>query len=229
MRALSATELLTVWESGRSQAPLERALTMLAVACPEVSSDSLARLTIGQRDARLLTLREITFGSEITGVTECPECEEKIELSFNSSDIGLATESEPPNELVVQANGGEVRFRLPTSADLLAANNAEQLLARCLLRSGDHLTEDFRISVGEKMLRADPMAEIRLTLGCPSCAHKWEAPFDIVAFLWREISAAARRLLSEVHTLASAYGWTETEILSLSPGRRRAYLEMASG
>ena len=37
MRALSATELLTVWESGRNQIPLQRALTMLAVACPETS------------------------------------------------------------------------------------------------------------------------------------------------------------------------------------------------
>ena len=171
----------------------------------------------------------MTFGSEITGVTECPECRQRIELSFNSSDIGPVTEAEPPTELAIKSNGGEVRFRLPTSADLLAAKNAEQLLERCLLRGGDHLTEDFRISLGEKMLSADPMAEIHLTLRCPSCEHKWEAPFDIVAFLWREISAAARRLLNEVHTLASAYGWTETEILSLSPARRRAYLEMASG
>jgi hypothetical protein len=78
MRALSAKELLSVWESGASQVPLQRALTMLAFACPEASSDSLARLTIGQRDARLLALREMTFGSEVTGVTDCPECGEKI-------------------------------------------------------------------------------------------------------------------------------------------------------
>jgi hypothetical protein len=76
------------------------------------------------------------------------------------------------------------------------------------------------------MSNADPMADIHLALNCPSCEHKWMAPFDIVAFLWREISAAARRLLREVHTLASAYGWTESEILALSPVRRRAYLEM---
>jgi hypothetical protein len=226
MRALSATELLSVWESGRNQIPLQRALTMLAVACPGASSDSLARLTIGQRDARLLALREQTFGSEITGVSDCPECGEKLELSFNSSDIGPVTEAEPPTELAVQSNGGEVRFRLPTSADLLAVNNTEQLLEHRLLRGGEQVTENCRISVGEKMLSVDPMAEIHLALNCPSCEHKWEAPFDIVAFLWREISAAARRLLREVHTLASAYGWTESEILSLTPARRRAYLEM---
>jgi hypothetical protein len=229
MRALSATELLNVWESGRSQVPLQRALTMLAAACPEASPDSLANLTIGQRDERLLELREAIFGSAVTGVIDCPECGENIELNFNCSDIRPATEPEPPQELTVQSNGREVRFRLPTSADLLVADTAEELLERCLLSGGDHGTEDLVPAVSEKMLSTDPMAEIQLALNCPSCQHKWEAPFDIVTFLWREINAAARRLLREVHTLASVYGWTEGEILALNPARRRVYLEMANG
>jgi hypothetical protein len=229
MRALSATELLKVWESGRSQVPLQRALTMLAAACPEASPDSLASLTIGQRDQRLLELREVMFGSEVTGVTDCPECGENIELNFKCSDIHPTAEPEPPTELTVQSNGREVRFRLPTSADLLVARSAEELLERCLLSAGDSRTEDLVPAVSEKMLSTDPMAEIQLALNCSSCQHNWEAHFDIVTFLWREISAAARRLLREVHTLASAYGWTEPEILALSPARRRVYLEMVNG
>jgi len=226
MHALSATELLSVWESGSNQIPLQRALSILAAGSPEISSDSLAHLTIGQRDTRLLALRERTFGSELTGLTDCPECGEKIELSLNCSDLATGRENEPSAELAVPSNGREVRFRLPTSADLLAVNSPEQLLERCLLSGGNHLTQDFVAAAGEKMSNADPMADIHLALNCPSCEHKWMAPFDIVAFLWREISAAARRLVREVHTLASAYGWTESEILALSPVRRRAYLEM---
>lgn len=228
MHTLSATELLSVWESGSNQSPLQRALTILAAACPEASSDSLARLTIGQRDARLLALRETMFGPELIGITDCPECGEKVELSFNYSDIHPQPESEAPAELAVQSNGREVPFRLPTTADLLAVNSSEQLLERCLLDRGNHLTKDFVPVIIEKMSKADPLADIHLALNCPSCAHQWEAVFDIVAFLWREISAAARRLLREVHTLASVYGWTEPEILSLSPARRRVYLEMAT-
>src|SRR5438874_7789021 len=112
MRALSATELLSVWESGSSQVPLQRALSILAAASPEASSDSLARLTIGQRDARLLALREMTFGSELTGVTDCPECGEKIELSFNSSNVRPLAETDLPTELALKSNGSKVRFRL---------------------------------------------------------------------------------------------------------------------
>ena len=100
-----------------------------------------------------------------------------------------------------------MRFRLPTSADLLAIKSPEQLLERCLLNGGDQVAENVRAAIGEKMSDADAMADIHLALNCPSCEHKWEAPFDIVAFLWREISAAARRLLPDGPTLPSAYGW----------------------
>src|SRR5207247_8997277 len=172
----------------------------------------LAGLTIGERDARLLALREMTFGSELTGLTNCPECDEEIELSFSCSEIRPPAETAPPSELAVESNGREVRFRLPTSADLLTCRTPQELLERCLLNGSDQFTKDFVAVAGDKMSSADPMADIHLTLNCPICRHKWEAPFDIVAFFWREISAAARRLLREVHTLASAYGWTESEI-----------------
>src|SRR5215468_7209395 len=132
MRALSATELLSVWESGSSQIPLQRALIMLGVACPEAPADSLARLTIGQRDARLLALREMMFGPELTGLTDCPDCGERIELSFSCSDIRPPTETAPA-ELAVESNGRPMRFRLPTSNDVLVVNSPEQLLERCSL------------------------------------------------------------------------------------------------
>jgi hypothetical protein len=168
------------------------------------------------------------FGPELTGITDCPECGEKVELNFNCSDIHPEPETEAPAELAVQSNGREVRFRLPTSADVLAVNSSEQLLERCLVDGASPLTTDFLPAIVAKMSSSDPLADIHLALNCPNCAHQWEALFDIVAFLWREITAAARRLLREIHTLASAYGWTEPEVLSLSPARRRFYLEMST-
>ena len=47
-----------------------------------------------------------------------------------------------------------------------------------------------------------------------------------MSFLWTEIEAWAWRMLSDVHTLARAYGWGERDILALSPTRRQFYLEM---
>ncbi len=230
MRALSSTELLSVWERGGNQPPVQRALLLLAAARPESTRDALAGLTIGQRDAQLIALRELTFGAEFTGLANCPACDEKIELSFNAADLRGENETEPPAELNLQFDDHQLSFRLPNSTDLLAVNDHEQLLARCLVNNGhDPLPQSVSDTVIETMARADPLADIQLTLSCSSCGQKWEAPFDIVAFFWSEINAVAHRLLREVHTLASVYGWTESEILALSPARRRCYLEMLNG
>jgi hypothetical protein len=76
------------------------------------------------------------------------------------------------------------------------------------------------------MAQADPMAEIRVTVNCPACGNESEETLDIVTFLWAEIEGRAKRLLWEIHAIASAYGWTETEILALSDSRRALYVEM---
>ena len=79
------------------------------------------------------------------------------------------------------------------------------------------------------MSLADPMAEILVNLPCPACGFDNNPHLDIGSFLWTEMEAHAKRLLLEVHLLASAYGWTEQAILSLSGQRRAAYLEMVRG
>jgi len=80
----------------------------------------------------------------------------------------------------------------------------------------------------DSMLHADPQAEVHLALSCPACAHQWQSLFDIVSFFWGELEAWARRLLYDVHTLASAYGWCEADILAMSAWRREQYLNMAN-
>jgi hypothetical protein len=90
----------------------------------------------------------------------------------------------------------------------------------------DLLPADVLGAVEDQMAAADPQADVRLALSCPACGHQWQEVFDIVSFLWGEVQAWALRLLREVHTLASAYGWSEADILALSPQRRQMYLEM---
>jgi hypothetical protein len=79
---------------------------------------------------------------------------------------------------------------------------------------------------GQALAEADPLAETLLKLRCAVCSHEWQEPLDIADYLWSEIEARARRLLIEVHSLASAYGWSEADILALSEPRRRLYLDM---
>jgi len=80
--------------------------------------------------------------------------------------------------------------------------------------------------IAETVAAADPLAEIALELACPACATTWSAPFDIVRFLWSELDGWASRTLDDVHILASRYGWSEGEILALSPQRRQRYRDL---
>lgn len=253
MRALSASELLAVWEQGLAQEPVQRALALLAAASPEISFEALAQLSLGQRDACLLTLREWTFGPHLASLATCPGCSERLELTFEVADLRATPPSLLPRSegegglgaetLSLSIAGYEVRFRLPNSLDLAAiagygdaAAGRQVLLERCLLatqRNGqettaDQLPAEVVEAVVTQMGQADPQADVQLALTCPACGHQWQAAFDIVSFFWSEISVWAYRLLYEVHTLALAYGWREADILALSPWRRQFYLEMVS-
>ena len=46
--------------------------------------------------------------------------------------------------------------------------------------------------------------------------------------LWQKVRAGAERVLLDIDMLARSYGWTEREVLRLSPLRRAAYLQMAT-
>lgn len=214
-------------------------MTLLATRWPDRSTEDWARATIGQRDGWLLALREELFGSRLEAVAACPRCEGQIEFAFSTQDIRTVA---PPRheDLRVTASGYEVQCRLPTSADLLeitqpaAASGHEMLLQRCVqaAQCGDRVIDPAMLppevvaTVVEEMARADPQADVRIALTCPSCQHGWSMAFDILAYLWSEIEDWARRLLQEVHALASVYGWSEQNILALSARRRRLYLEL---
>ena len=80
--------------------------------------------------------------------------------------------------------------------------------------------------IAARMEQADPQANIQLSLQCPACRQESQVTFDIVTYFWNEINAWAHGVLRDVHILATAYGWRESDILSLSPWRRQLYLEM---
>ncbi len=240
MRSLTASDILKVWEQGEGQPAIDRALTMLAVACPELARDDLAALSIGQRDARLFDLRDLTFGSQIDGFIACGQCQQRLEFTLDLAALrdrfSTAAASE---EFEFETDGCALRFRLPNSRDLAAVAvcedvaEARRLLAeRCVLQAsldGDviaELSDEAVTRLAERIGECAPEAEVMLDFACPSCGHGWQALFDIAAFFWAEIAAQARRLLREVHLLASAYGWREADILALSARRRQVYLEM---
>jgi len=233
-----------IWEVGLGQHPLDQAMTMLMPAYPEASRETLALLSIGQRDACLFKAREWTFGQRLSSLAVCPACREQIEFVLNMADMRIAPSIEPVDEVfTLSTEEGELHFRLPNSLDLAAIAGSQNLgdarnllVQRCVLQASrdgidvavETLPETLIVALATHMDTCDPLATIEIPLDCPDCGHQWQILFDIVSFFWTEITAQAKRLLREVHTLASLYGWHEADILAMSSVRRQFYLEMVT-
>jgi hypothetical protein len=221
---------------------------LLEASSPDASREDLAKLSVGRRDARLLALREVLFGSRLSGLTSCPRCGQELEIGIESAEIHIDRDQSDRELLSVTRGDYMARFRLPNSDDLSAiaerddrqrdeASTILKLLSRCLVelrRKGRRqrlglscaLPPALIEAIAAEMEKADPQANVQLPLDCADCGHQWLSAFDIVSFLWSEIDNWAKRLLREVCVLASAFGWREADILAMSAQRRQVYLQM---
>jgi hypothetical protein len=232
MPILSHADCLALWESGQRLHPLDQGLLAVRAAYSGSGSDDAADWPLGKRNRALAQLRFDSFGRWLRGWTICKVCKEKLEFEVDGLAIANSEETTPAT---IQVDG--VHFRLPTARDMAAvcgepdANQAALALVKSCAIEGvsEPLTETQVEAIGESMVLADPMAEILLHFDCPQCTHSFDEVLDIAAFLWTEIEVCAKRLLAEVHMLASAYGWGEAQILGMSPTRRSVYLDMVRG
>lgn len=240
MVLIATADLLQAWERGLTQSGSRRLLTLLATVHPKMSDEQLLKLPVGQRDGLALELREALFGSQLTSLAVCPFCNERLELVLDVANIRVVSSGSPKEPLALEAEGFELKFRLPDSQDLMlietvsSVDEARKTLLECCLFSAssngqpctvNKLPEQILVKVEAAMSEADPQADVQLDLFCPACQRNWLATFDIASFLWNEINVWAQRILNEVHLLAKAYCWSETDILAMTPTRRRFYLE----
>ncbi len=235
-------EILDIWEQGEGRTLLENSLQLLRVASITPLEEDPVNLSIGERDIRLLRLRKQMFGPQLTNVAHCPACKEQVEWTTRVRDL-IATHKQHPENELFDANIDQyhIRFRLPNSNDVLymavehdRQTAAKTFLLRCIHaveNSGQtcdvtELPEEILDRLDKHMAEQDPLAVIQMSLTCSACAHSWPLTFDIISYLWIEIDHWARYTLREVAQMAYAFGWTESDILALSPRRRKLYLKM---
>lgn len=233
------TELLAVWELGLPS-PAGRALLLHRAARSGASDHELRSLPVGERATDLLLLRRELFGERLQVRIECAACSEAMEFDLDVSRLG---ERPSERELQVSEDGYLVEFRLPTVADLevaamgaTAAERRLRLLDRCTVsavREGEPIGSGalpgrVQRRMAELAEQADPAADLTLSVSCPECGATTPSTLDIASYLWAELDAWARDVLLDVHLLASAYGWSEPQVLALSPLRRRYYLELCA-
>lgn len=238
--------VLDVWEAGLPRTPAARAVLLLEAA----GERDAGAWPVGRGQLALLAAWCGTdHGLEV--LADCPGCGAVLDLAVDPAllaSAGGAAGGTAGETSDGTAGGGPVTVtdgdyavtaHPPTVGDLAAlspGDDAEtrrrQLLARCVTEAtlaGEpvppgSLPERLVDLVEAALEEADPAADIRLALACPECAATWSESLDPLELTWSSVERAARRLAVDVHRLARAYGWSEPEILALSPFRRQLYL-----
>jgi hypothetical protein len=210
--------LLAAWEAGeRAPEPVRGAAVLEAVdggawldrTVPEVAVEAARAL------AGTLAL-----------VLTCGQCGTVLDLELPVAEMVGTGVAAVEREL----SSGPVSVRCPTGRDLLAAagrpDARDVLLERCVVGGQAFAAEDLEL-VEEAFdeLAGDAVPEVQTQ--CPECGEQVIGVVDAARLLWQQVAAIGPGLLQEVAALAAAYGWTEPEILALSPARRNAYLRLA--
>ncbi len=240
MLDLSAQRVLNIWEQGALLDAEAKTQSLLSLIAPELSMKALADLVLGERNKNLLELRQQLFGSKLQAYVECGECGQALDLEFLIEDFGFSSIAHIPEIQRIENGNINAKIRLPNGHDLEALESVKSvndgrnlLFSRCVLElyRDDNLvvlqdlSEDELSQLELLISELDPRMEILFDLSCPQCSHSWQSPLDIGSFLWREFDVYARELLENIHLLASTYGWSETDILTMSNVRRKYYIE----
>jgi hypothetical protein len=194
---------------------------------------------LGDRNRALLALRNALFGPSWPLRSDCPACATACEFAIDSVALAEGLDVQPRADAGAGFDwrGRPIAVRAPSAEDLRGiaqhddvAGAARALLARCLPPGFDlsQLGEDELEALEDRIESLDPAAAISFALTCPDCGHQWPAPVDVADALWTELQRAAELSLTDIDALARAYGWTEEQVMSLSPVRRAAYLQLVA-
>ena len=191
---------------------------------------------LGARNAALLAIRNSVFDGQWPLRSRCPACGAELEFAADSLALArsLADIGTPASPASIPWHGDTMKLRVPMARDLRAISRhpdrcaaARALLARCIDGLDPARLDDEALDELERQIEAlDPAAVVSFDLACPDCSHRWSAAVDVAEAVWSELRLAAERTLTDVDALARAYGWTEDEVLRLSPARRAAYLQL---
>ena len=243
VRSPTAADLLALLDDRDAQPArattdaLARALERLGPVRP-VTADDARSLTLGDRDALMLRVRAMATAGPLECSTAC-ECGERLELTADPGTL-LLGRYEGTAEWYERDLGGQlVRFRLPTGGDqeeaaALAAVDPDAaaglVLRRCVAAVDGSQPRELHPSVAaalpSAMAELDPQADVALEAPCPACGARVEVALDVAGFVLAELRRAADDLLHDVHRLATAYHWSERDIVAVAPARRRRYLEL---
>lgn len=186
-------------------------------------------------DAALLGLRRHLHGDRLRAELRCGACGACGDVVLSVTRY-LADKRPRPVKAITAGPDGSLRwkdsvFRIPSTGAVLAAlgqgqpgaDAARRLQQDCVVQGAGAGPTPARAMVRVSALLeriAPPLAGL-IQGTCPECGTAVRGWFDPGRFVLHELQARAAEVWTQVHLLASRYGWPEATILAL-PARRRA-------
>jgi hypothetical protein len=192
-------------------------------------------LPIPDRDRLLTAVYFNTYGSKIETTVLCPSCNNRFDLSFSLEEWVNDLTADSSQKLngkdcayPFMAPGG-IKFRLPTGADEMAVMGmepgtaAKELLKKCIPEGSGQYNPDL---IQMAMHEMAPLADAEFEAKCPECSEIQLLHFNLQQYLLSSLLNGQKKLVIEVHRLASAYGWGLNEIMELPRSIRGTYITM---
>lgn len=233
---------LELEEAAESDGPVPARVTLALAAAldrvgGEAASPALVRdLSVADRQYLVRRLATLLGRDGLWLTATCGACGHAFDFHVLQSGLPVKQAAGEGPVAVADTSLGRCRIRLATGADqeVIAGIEDEDeavraLVARCLLSLGDEeasfdeppaFTEDDLARIDEALEEVAPEVALRARGRCPECREPNEVWLDPYHALDRPGGA----LFREVHALATAYHWSEAEILGLARSRRRIYL-----
>lgn len=168
-------------------------------------------------------------GGWITGV--CGECKEPFDVYVDAAALPVKNAGAGYPRARVSTSLGDLGFRVPTGADQEATagldpSEAVAALATrlCEDRDAGGWTDDDLAAIDAAVEDVSPRVATTVATACPECGAEAELPLDHYTVL----GGRPLDVFEDVHALASAYGWGESEILGLPRDRRGVYLDLVA-
>jgi hypothetical protein len=191
-----------------------------------------AQLSASDRDGLLAALHRALWGDRVVSSLECASCGAMYDLSFELSALQrqLMQQVEPVGveaPRVLETKRGE-RFRLPSADDEEGAAQLGVAAGRAQLLASITREAHPDMAVSERLEALAPLIDVDLDTSCAECGHAALARFDIQSFVLQRLLDEHEGVLSEVHALASGYGWSLLDILSLPRSLRRSLVQRST-
>lgn len=196
-----------------------------------------ARFSVPDRQFLMLRLAALITGERVWLKVECGHCHSLFDVEVFRSELPVKEAGEGYPGVSVKLDEMVVEAKVPTGRDQEGLGDLDdhdatlRLLQSCIESvDGQPPSEDFfgQLSKREVTLIDEALDEMapavcdRLVSNCPECQQQQIVPLDHSGSI--EVDEYA--FYDEIHTLASAYHWSESDILDLPLATRQRYLDL---